>query len=147
MYVERLLREGLELPATFELRVERAHRALMPSPQRSKAVLKDKKIRFQMPFPARFRVFYQERVVLYGSAEEETEDMVKRGFPVSVIKHPDSLLERIQRFTWHTVKKPGNQHRACRALDCKENLQAFRHQESGWLLVIWKLLCASLLGI
>lgn len=34
--------------------------------------------------------------------------MAKRGFPVSVIKHPDSLLERIQRFTWHTVKKPGN---------------------------------------
>lgn len=29
-YVERMLREGLELPVTFELRVERAHRALMP---------------------------------------------------------------------------------------------------------------------
>lgn len=187
MYVERLLREGLELPATFELRVERAHRALMPRPPgeapprsivvkmssyrmkeellrmawqkrgfqylgkrvnldhdyapdvlkkrreyaEAKAILKEKKIRFQTPFPARFRVFYQEGVVMYGSAEEATEDMAKRGFPVSVIKHPDSLLERIQRFTWHTVKRPGNRHRAGRALDYKEKLQAFRHQDSG----------------
>ena len=32
VYVERLLREGLEHPAAFALRVERAHRALMPKP-------------------------------------------------------------------------------------------------------------------
>lgn len=68
---------------------------------------------------------------MYGSATEATEDMVKRGFPVSVIKHPNSLLERIQRLTWHTVKRPGNRHRAGRALDYKEKLQDFRHQESG----------------
>lgn len=187
VYVELLLREGLELPATFELRVERAHRALMPRPPgeatprsivvkmssyrmkeellkmawqkrgfqhlgkrvyldhdyapdvlkkrreyaEAKAVLKEKKIRFQTPFPARLRVFYQEGVVMYGSAEEATEDMAKRGFPVSIIKHPDSLLERIQRFTWHTVKRQGSRLRAGRALDFKEKLQAFRHQDSG----------------
>ncbi|CAL8397675.1 unnamed protein product [Arctogadus glacialis] len=32
VYVERLLREELELRDAFELRVERAHRALMPKP-------------------------------------------------------------------------------------------------------------------
>ena len=36
----------------------------------AKTVLKEKKIRFQTPFPARLRVFYQEGVVMYGSAEE-----------------------------------------------------------------------------
>jgi hypothetical protein len=67
---------------------------------------------------------------MYGSAEEVTEDMAKRGLPVSVIKHPDSLLERIQRFTWCTVRRPGNRDRA---LDFKEKLQAFRRQDSGCL--------------
>ena len=187
VYVERLLREGLELPAELELRVERAHRSLMPKPPgeapprsivvkmaryrmkdellrtawqkrgfqhlgkrvnldhdyapdvlkkrreyaEAKAVLKEKKIRFQTPFPARFRVFYQEGVVMYGSAEEATEDMAKRGLPVSAIKHPNSLLERIQRFTWRTVKRPGNRDRAGKALDFREKLQAFRRQDSG----------------
>lgn len=31
----------------------------------AKVVLKDKKIRFQMPFPVRFRVLYQEGVVVW----------------------------------------------------------------------------------
>ncbi|CAM4721062.1 unnamed protein product [Leuciscus chuanchicus] len=110
MYVECLLREGLELPATFELRVESSPRLDAEATRGSPA---------------------EEGVVMYGSAEEATEDMAKRGFPVSVIKHRDSLLERIQRFTWQTVKRPGNRHRAGRALDYKEKLQALRHQESG----------------
>lgn len=187
VYVERLLREGLELPDTFELRVERAHRALMPKPPgeapprsivvklssykvkeellrkawqkrgfehlgkrvnldhdyapdvlkkrkeyaEAKAVLKERKIRFQTPFPARFRVFYQEGVMVYESAGEATEDMAKRGFPVSVIKQPDSLLEQIQRFTWRTVKRPGNRDRAGRASVFKEKLQAFKRQVPG----------------
>lgn len=45
----------------------------------AKSVLKEKKIRFQTPFPARLRVFYPEGTVVYGSAGEATGDMAKRG--------------------------------------------------------------------
>lgn len=186
-FVESLLREGLGLPAAFELRVERAHRALMSKPPgearprsmvaklssyrmkeellrlawqnrgfqylekrvnldhdyapdvlkkrreytEAKRILKEKKIRFQTPFPAKLRVFYQEGTVVYGSAEEATEDMAKRGLPVSVIKHPESLLERIQRLTWRSAGRPGNRERMARKVDFKEKLQAFRRQDSG----------------
>lgn len=62
-----------------------------------KAVLKEKKIWFQTPFPAKMRVFYPEGAVLYGSVEETTSDMAKRGFPVTVIKRPETMLEQIPR--------------------------------------------------
>uniref|UniRef100_A0AAV2JPJ8 SEC7 domain-containing protein n=1 Tax=Knipowitschia caucasica TaxID=637954 RepID=A0AAV2JPJ8_KNICA len=44
----------------------------------AKAALREKNIRFQTPFPARLRVHYSEGMVTYNSAQEATEDMVKR---------------------------------------------------------------------
>ncbi|KAJ4918094.1 hypothetical protein JOQ06_022367 [Pogonophryne albipinna] len=70
-------------------------------------------------------------IVVYGSAEEATEDMAKRGLPVSVIKHPDSLLERIQQITWRTSKRLGTLDRAGRDVNYKEKLGAFRHKDSA----------------
>uniref|UniRef100_A0A3Q2Y3G7 L1 transposable element RRM domain-containing protein n=1 Tax=Hippocampus comes TaxID=109280 RepID=A0A3Q2Y3G7_HIPCM len=131
IHLDAKLTDLEELPATFELRVERAHRALMPKPPgdasprsivaklsshrmkeellrsawhkrgfehlgkrvnldhdyapdvlkrrreyaEAKAVLKERKIRFQTPFPARFRVYYPEGAVVYESAGEATEDL------------------------------------------------------------------------
>lgn len=92
----------------------------------AKAVLKEKKIRFQISFPARLRVFYPEGTVLYGSPEEATRHMVKRGLSVSVIKHPESLLEQIQRFMWRTNRRPGNRERGGNARSYKEKLQMFK---------------------
>lgn len=43
-----------------------------------KAKLKEKKIRFHTPFPAKMRVFYPEGTVLYGLVEDTTSDMAKR---------------------------------------------------------------------
>lgn len=181
-FVERLLREHLELPASLELRVDRAHRALMPKPpsdasprsivakmssyrmkeeilrlawqkrgfqylerrvnldhdyapdilkQRreyaeAKLVLKEKKIRFQTPFPAKLRVYYQEGTVLYGSAEEATGDMAQRGLPVSVIRHPESLLEQVRRLSWRTSRRAGKRGTTGRIQDYKDRLQAFK---------------------
>lgn len=151
-FVELLLQQKLELPDSAEIRVERAHRALVSKPppnaaprsivvkmasyrmkeevlkmtwqkrgfeymgtrvnlghdyapevlkQRReyaevKSILKERKIRFQTPFPAKLRVFYPEGTVLYGSVEEATSDMAKRGLLVTVIKYPESVLEQIQ---------------------------------------------------
>lgn len=184
-YVEHLLQEGLGLQDSFELRVERAHRALTlkpPSeaPPRSfvakmssfrmkeeilrlawqkrgfqlhgkriyldhdytpdvlkkcreyteaKSVLKEKRIRFQTLFPAKLSLFYPEGTVLYRSAEEATGDMAKRGLPVSVIKHPESLLGQIQRFKWRRSRRPGNWERAGKVGGYKERLLAFRRQD------------------
>ena len=86
---------------------------------KAKSVLKEKKIRIQTTFPARLRVFCPEGTVLYGSAEEATGDIAKKGFSVSVIKHPDSLLEQ----------RSGNQERAGKGRSYVEKLQVFRHQD------------------
>ncbi|KAJ4923439.1 hypothetical protein JOQ06_021438 [Pogonophryne albipinna] len=158
-FVEALLREGLDLAATFELRVERAHRTLMPNPPgeasprsivvklssyrtkeellrlawqkrgfqhlerrvnldhdyapdvlrkrrayaEAKTVLRERKIRFQTPLPARLRVFYEEGIVVYGSAEEATDDM----------------------------QETGTRDRASRNVNYKEKLEAFRHKDSA----------------
>lgn len=184
-FVERLLRHKLELPDSVEVRVERAHRALVPKPspnvaprsivakmanyrtkeeilklawqrrgfeylgnkinldhdyapevlkQRKeyaevKAVLKEKKIRFQTPFPAKMRVFYPEGTVLYGSVEEATSDLAKRGFPVTVIKRPETFLEQIRHLSWRTARRTRGQVNKDRTRDYKERLQAFRRQE------------------
>ncbi|KAJ4930880.1 hypothetical protein JOQ06_025183 [Pogonophryne albipinna] len=46
-------------------------------------------------------------------------------------KHPDSLLEQIQRITWRTSKRPGTRDRASRNVNYKEKLEAFRHKDSA----------------
>ena len=95
----------------------------------AKTALKDKNIRFQTPFPARLRVHYPEGTVLYGSPEEATEDMAKRGFPVTVIKRPESLLEQIQEFTWRTNKKPRSRKTASKERSYVKKLKDFRRQD------------------
>lgn len=66
----------------------------------AKRVLKEKGIRFQTPFPARFRVFYTEGTRTYNTPEEATKDMAEKGLPVTVLKPPETLLDRIRRMSW-----------------------------------------------
>ncbi len=66
----------------------------------AKAARKERNIRFQTPFPARLRVFYEEGTVIYNSAEMATADMAKRGIKVTVLKHPTSLLDQISQLSW-----------------------------------------------
>lgn len=54
----------------------------------AKKVLKEKQIKFQTPYPARMRVFYDDGTRLYQDATEATRDMVSRGYPVTVVKSP-----------------------------------------------------------
>ena len=60
----------------------------------AKKILKERKIRFQTPYPARLRVFYNDGTRLYQSAAEATEDMASRGFSVTVIPAPISPDQR-----------------------------------------------------
>lgn len=74
-----------------------------------KKVLKEKQIKFQTPYPARMRVFYEDGTQLYQSATEATKDLVKRGFTVAVVK-PSVAIEQEeitakQLTTWQPVLK------------------------------------------
>lgn len=181
-FIEKLLREKLELPPSLHLQIERAHRALASrppadSPPRSivvrfmsfrnkeeiikiawqkrgfeyegrrvffdhdyapdvlrkrkeyteaKKVLREKKIRFQTPFPAKLRVFYEGEIRVYNTAEEATTDMVRRGFQVEVVKPKESGLERVQRLTWQVCRAEKSQAPKDAVPAFTQKLRAFR---------------------
>lgn len=47
--------------------------------------LREKKIKFQSPYPAKLRVHYEDGIQTYQNAVEATADMAKWGFPVTII--------------------------------------------------------------
>lgn len=135
VFVEKLLREKLNIPASLELSIERAHRTLAPKPtdagkprsivvkflhyrvkeqilrkaweqkevhvnnqriyfdhdypkailnsckeyNEAKRVLREKKIRFQTPYPSKLRVFYEDGTRLYQTANEAMKGDARPG--------------------------------------------------------------------
>lgn len=75
----------------------------------AKKVLKEKKIKFQTPYPAKMRVLYEDGVRLYQSAAEATADMSSRGFPVTVISPTiDPCHRELQRLSaWRSTDDKG----------------------------------------
>lgn len=96
----------------------------------AKAALRENNIRFQTPFPAKLRVHYSGGTMTYNSAQEATEDMVKRGLQVNLIKNPVSILERVKQQTWRTSGEKGRKD-AMQKRGFKERLQAFRHRDNS----------------
>uniref|UniRef100_A0AAV2IUT8 Uncharacterized protein n=1 Tax=Knipowitschia caucasica TaxID=637954 RepID=A0AAV2IUT8_KNICA len=74
----------------------------------AKRVLKEHNIKFQTPYPAKLRVFYNEETRLYQSAAEATVDMAARGLPVTVIPSiVDPYQRELQRLSpWQAI--PGD---------------------------------------
>lgn len=70
----------------------------------AKRVLKENSLRFQTPFPARMRVFYEGETCLYNSAEEATKDMVKRGLPVAIYNPPASWADKVNNLMWSRTR-------------------------------------------
>ncbi|KAK7945246.1 hypothetical protein WMY93_000974 [Mugilogobius chulae] len=116
-FIETLLGNGLGLSSTVALGIERAHRALGRKTANA--------------FPAKLRVHYSGGTVIYNSAQEATEDMVKRGISVNIVKTPASLLEQMREGMWQTKGKRANKDDGDTAQmpSFKEKLQAFRRQE------------------
>lgn len=54
----------------------------------AKKILKERKVKFQTPYPAKLRVFYNDGTRLYQTTAEATKDMASRGFPVTIISTP-----------------------------------------------------------
>ncbi|KAK7939994.1 hypothetical protein WMY93_003320 [Mugilogobius chulae] len=69
----------------------------------AKRVLKEKSVRFQTPFPAKLRVFYEGETRTYSTAAEATKDMVTRGFQVRIVRPADDPLEKLTRQMWQSA--------------------------------------------
>ncbi|KAK1903584.1 LINE-1 retrotransposable element ORF1 protein [Dissostichus eleginoides] len=82
----------------------------------AKAARKGRNLRFQTPFPARLRVFYEEGTV--------------RGIPVTVVKKTTSLLDQISRMTWRSSEKRGNRDTTRENQGFKERLHAYHCQDT-----------------
>ena len=67
----------------------------------AKRVLRENKLRFQTPFPAKLRVFYEEKTCMYNSGADATQDMARRGLLVWVYKPPVSWADKIKTLMWH----------------------------------------------
>lgn len=181
-FVEKLLREKLNIPLSTELHIERAHRALGPKPSATgkprsivikflryktkeevlrkawemkeihlnnqrlffdhdypaailnkrkeynevKRVLKEKKIRFQTPYPARLRVFYEDGTRIYNTISDATKDMKERGLPVTIIPPPEDPLQHLDLHAWRASGEGRPPRDLPRRADALERLQVFR---------------------
>ncbi|KAJ4922362.1 hypothetical protein JOQ06_025899, partial [Pogonophryne albipinna] len=146
-FVEDFLAKSLELPPSIALNIERAHRALAPKPPNEapprsivfkfssytvkedvlKRAWQKKGFDFQ---GKRIQLDHdnapEEGTVVYGSVEEATLDMAKRGIPVTVVKKTTSLLDQISRMTWRSSEKRGNRGTTRTNQGFKERLHAYR---------------------
>ncbi|KAJ0039388.1 hypothetical protein NL108_015923 [Boleophthalmus pectinirostris] len=91
----------------------------------AKKVLKKKKIKFQTPFPAKLRVFYEGETRIYNTATEATKDMVGRGFQVRIVKPADDPLEMMSRRMWQLAQGANTADQSL-SQGYKQKLQAFR---------------------
>ncbi|CAL9692043.1 unnamed protein product [Knipowitschia caucasica] len=74
----------------------------------AKRVLRERKIRFQTPFPAKLRVFYDGETQMYNTAAEATKDMATRGYQVSVVPPEEDRFEKMSRI-WSRAEGRGRQ--------------------------------------
>lgn len=90
-------------------------------------LLRDKKVPFKTFHPAHPRDGLQGDKI-YHTAVEAIHDIAKRGFPITVIQTPDTLLERIRQLTWkkRTRSEERRPQRPRVKVSCKKKLQSFR---------------------
>ncbi|KAJ8364960.1 hypothetical protein SKAU_G00137910 [Synaphobranchus kaupii] len=93
--------------------------------------LKAKGIRFQTPYPAKLRVFFESSTQIYECAAEAAKDLKKKGFSLGNVKGPDSTQPKQRRLaTW---EKAGADRRR-QPVDqewIRERLRSFRRAPPG----------------
>lgn len=87
----------------------------------ARRILKDRGIKFNTVFPSRLHVKYTDGPVTYETVEEATRDMHERGFPVEVIKPPETLMGRLRQLSWQKKRRATDRTSTYRA-----KLQVFR---------------------
>ena len=89
-------------------------------------VLKKNKVQFQTLFPARLRVRHDDGTNTYDTMGGASEDLLRRGYTVTTIRPPETLMEQVQRLTWRRVDRRATKDTARRDSSYKEKLRAFR---------------------
>jgi len=97
-------------------------------------VLKDREEKCKTLYPACLKVLCEDKVKIYNTAEEASQDMSKRGFPVQPISHPNTLIEQIQRMSWQRCGRSMGRHdpQQGRGPTFKEKLQSFCRKDGSW---------------
>lgn len=97
--------------------------------------LKGKTLHFQTLQPARLRVFFETSPVIYNSASEATDDLIKRGLlPDNTSECPptkDSPVMRPRQPPWEAAGAASRRHRDRRLRDIRKRLKGFRHNTSN----------------
>lgn len=107
----------------------------------AKKILRERKIKFQTPYPAKLRVHYDDGTKTYQNAADATADMAKRGLPVTVITAPiDTDHRELQLISsWQAAGDPrgtsdedagAQQQERPTHRSYKERLQQFKHAHS-----------------
>lgn len=96
----------------------------------AKRALKEKKIRFQTPYPSKLRVFYEGDTRLYQTAHDATKDMHDRGFTVHVVPARQNPKELLDTDPWHIAgtRRSASPESSAGTTDIVSKLQSFRRQ-------------------
>lgn len=96
-------------------------------------VLKENKVQFQTLFPARLRVRHEDGTKTYDTVEEASEDLLRRGYAVTPIAPPETLMEQVQQLSWRRVDRRARKGapKAGRESSYKEKLRTFRRVSPG----------------
>lgn len=97
--------------------------------------LKEKGIRFQMLYPAKFRVFFDTGPVIYNNVEETTEDLRKRGLipdghgadPPTQSAPPTGSKQT----PWETAGPKSRRQQEVRLKHIQDKLKGFRRNEEA----------------
>ena len=98
---------------------------------KAKKILRERKIKFQTPYPAKLRVHYDDGTETYQNAADATADMAKRGLPVTVITAPiDTDHRELQLLSsWQMVGDPKGTSDADAGAQRQENLSHRSYKE------------------
>ncbi|KAE8293734.1 hypothetical protein D5F01_LYC08848 [Larimichthys crocea] len=91
--------------------------------------LKEKGIRFQMLYPAKFRVFFDTGPVIYNSVEETTDDLRKRGLIPD--GHGAAPSTRSKQTSWETAGPKSRRQQEIRLKHIQDKLKGFRRNEES----------------
>ncbi|KAE8294796.1 hypothetical protein D5F01_LYC05713 [Larimichthys crocea] len=142
-FLEQFLKDELSLTET-PLGIQRCHRSLGPRPPqdsnprntREKKSIhlhqkssQEKGIRFQMLYPAKFRVFFDTGPVIYNSVEETTDDLRKRGLIPD--GHGAAPSTRSKQTSWETAGPKSRRQQEIRLKHIQDKLKGFRRNEES----------------
>lgn len=71
------------------------------------------------PVPGTSRLKHDDETQIYETVEEATQDLSRRGFPLEIIKLPESLIEQLHQLTWErSNQRAGRRTFFCSVFNC-----------------------------